>query len=532
MNSQGYLTSFGAYKDNHFSTSGSEVCQLILARIESNDKGNKVTSVEELTNELAHEPWGLQRELVYLLLGTLLFNGYLIFVRQGGARLHASDVSPLLKTGLDFFNDIRYLERDKDIDIEAVAAIFNMLGLQAGLVRDKDSRSDAVKELRKKGLELKEKLTQVRQAMQSTVVEGADHPDIPWGALQEAQNSLAELEKPVNGFSEVSKVADLGKLETSPEIIKTLKGCLQDLATLDGFLHDWRDESLGSGLKRMNQAVKLLPVLSSVASKSEKTTLSELERIAIDSKAIYADIKQLLDSNQRRPLKGKLEQFRQKYDNLYFNLHRRMVGEDAPWAQLAEIRQCARYAALSQLKSLPFISSAPYNQLALEITNLERKRCRDFSALTLTIHVSCPYCRFPEEGQSLIDLPKRVADIRRRLDEIWAAWGTQIVNELKGLQDKLGLLSPDRRKEIGQLQRAGKLPEPLTNEMIAALFELTSDLQAVEVDLHELGEYLVGRGNALTEDEMRTALDEYLLVLLKGHDRSLVRFKVVQKEKE
>ena len=129
MNSQGYLTSFGAFKDNHFSTSGSEVCQLILARIEANDKVNKVTSVEELTNELAREPWGLQRELVYLLLGTLLFNGYLIFVRQGGARLHASDVSPLIKNGLDFFNDIRYLERDKDIDVEAVAAIFNMLGL-------------------------------------------------------------------------------------------------------------------------------------------------------------------------------------------------------------------------------------------------------------------------------------------------------------------------------------------------------------------------------------------------------------------
>jgi hypothetical protein len=532
MNSQGYLTSFGAYKDNHFSTSGSEMCQLILARIEANDKINKVTSVEELTNELAREPWGLQRELVYLLLGTLLFNGYLIFVRQGGARLHASDVSPLIKNGLDFFNDIRYLERDKDIDVEAVAAIFNMLGLQAGLVRDKDSRSDAVKELRKKGLELKEKLTQVRQAMQSTVVEGADHPDIPSGALQEALNSLAALEKPVNEFSEVSKVADFGKLETSPEILNSLKGCLRDLGTLDGFLHDWRDESLGSGLSRMNQAVKLLPALSSVASKSEKTTISELERIAIDSKAIYADIKQLLDSNQRRPLKGKLEQFRNKYDTLYYNLHRRMVGEDAPWAQLAEIRQGARYAALNQLKSLPFISSAPFNQLALEITSLDRKRCRDFSALTLTIHVSCPYCRFPEEGQSLIDLPKRVEDIHHRLDDLWEAWGTQIINELPVLKNKLGLLPPGHRKEIEQLQRTGKIPDNLSNEMIAALFDLTSDLQAIEIDLYALGEYLVDRGSALTEDEMRTALDEYLITLLKGHDRSLVRFKIVHKEKE
>ncbi|MCG7851699.1 MAG: DUF6079 family protein, partial [Methanosarcinaceae archaeon] len=250
MNSQGYLASFGAYKDSHFSTSGSEACQLILSHIETNDKVNKVTSVEDLTNELAREPWGLHRDLVHLLLGTLLFNGYLIFVRQGGARLHASDVSPLIKNGLDFFNDIRYLERDKDIDVEAVSNIFDLLGLQSGLVRDKDSRSEAVKALRQRGLDLKEKLIQVRQAMQTTIVEGADHPDIPWGALQEIQNSLNELDKPVAIFSEVSKVADLGKIDTSPEFQTTLKSRVQGLETLGSFLHDWREETLGIALKR------------------------------------------------------------------------------------------------------------------------------------------------------------------------------------------------------------------------------------------------------------------------------------------
>ncbi len=66
--------------------------------------------------------------MVDMLLGSLLFNGYLIFVRQGGARLHASDVSPLIKQGLDFFREIRYIERDKDIDVEAVVLIFNASG--------------------------------------------------------------------------------------------------------------------------------------------------------------------------------------------------------------------------------------------------------------------------------------------------------------------------------------------------------------------------------------------------------------------
>ena len=68
-------------------------------------------------------------------------------------------------------------------------------------------------------------------------------------------------------------------------------------------------------------------------------------------------------------------------------------------------------------------------------------------------------------------------------------WGTQIINELPGLKNKLGLLPPGHRKEIEQLQRTGKIPDNLSNEMIAALFDLTSDLQAIEIDLHALGEY-------------------------------------------
>jgi hypothetical protein len=487
--------------------------------------------VEEIVNQLGRSPWGLHKEMTQMLLGALLFNGYLIFVRNGGARLHSSDVAPMVKGGLDFFNDIRYLERDKDIDVEALAAIFALLGLQSGLVRDKDSRSEAVKVLRLKGIDLKGQLSQLRQSLQVIVADAVNFPDLPWLAFQEVQARLAGLDAPVAAFAEASKVADLGKIDSTPEFRASLKGRLADLDALAGFVLDWNEEKgLKSGLSRMLQAIVVLPKISSFASSAEITSISDLERIAGDSKVIYSDAKQLLDASLRRPLKGKLEQFRQKYDQLYYGLHQRTVGAEAPWGNLTGIRQSNRFGGLTQLKQLPFISSAPFNQIALEIAGLERKRCNEFSASTLAGYASCPYCRFPEDGQAVTDLPARIADLKKRLDGLWDAWGTQILSELPGLKGRLALLSPGHEREIAELELAGKLPEPLTPELLAALYELTSDLQAVEVDVDEWSQFLIGRGSALTEDEMRTALDEYLMVLLRGHDRALVRFKVVHKE--
>ena len=121
FNSRGYLESFGALTDGRFSAGASPACKLILQRVEENDVTAKLTPVEDLVREFAGRPWGLPEPMVHLLLGSLLFNGYLLFVRQGGARLHAGDISPLLKGGLAVFREIRYIERDRDINVEAVA---------------------------------------------------------------------------------------------------------------------------------------------------------------------------------------------------------------------------------------------------------------------------------------------------------------------------------------------------------------------------------------------------------------------------
>ncbi|MBN1139225.1 MAG: hypothetical protein JXM73_21800 [Anaerolineae bacterium] len=531
LNSQGYLQSFGAMEEGHFSARHSPLCRLILERVEANDTAGKVTSLESLLRELAQPPWGLPQAMVYLLLGALLFNGYLVFVQQGGARLHAGGVGLLLKQGMSLFESIRYLERDKDIDVGGAVALFEALGLQAGLVRDKEERAEAVKALRLRGQELKGQLNVLRQGAQALLADSLNYPDVPWAAVQALVSQLAWLDAPVTKFANASRVSDLGDLDTSPDFRERLQSGLRDLQVLDSLLHDWREEGLGAGIRRMQDALTVLPQLESVtvaaAYADGQTAIVELRQIADDSRAIYADDNLLFRPDMRRPLKGKLEQFRQKYDQLYYGLHRRLVGDDAPWEQLDAVRASPRYAALNQLKSLPFVSPSEFNQVALDLQALEHRRCRQFNAQVLESFVTCPYCGFPDQSSQVTALPNRLEHIQARLDDLWQRWQEQLFNELPGLRDRLSLLSAEHRALIEDLDRRGALSESLSDELLSALHELTSDLQPVELHLAELGRALLAQGSALTVSELRNGLEAYLASLLKGYDPDLVRIKIV-----
>ncbi len=65
------------------------------------------------------------------------------------------------------------------------------------------------------------------------------------------------------------------------------------------------------------------------------------------------------------------------------------------------------------VKGLPFISSSPFNQLALEMQSIERKRCNEFNAQVLESFAVCPYCRFPEDSADATNISGRILAIHR-----------------------------------------------------------------------------------------------------------------------
>ena len=118
------------------------------------------------------------------------------------------------------------------------------------------------------------------------------------------------------------------------------------------------------------------------------------------------------------------------------------------------------------------------------------------------------------------------------IPSLWARWEEQLFSELPGLADRLPLLSAPYRALIEELQKEGKLPARISDDLLAALHELASDLQPIDLNLSELARALLSEGSALTVANLRSALDAYLAELLKGYNQDLARIKIVFADNE
>lgn len=523
QNAQSYLESLGVWKNGRFDTRGSPIAGRVLERVATNDKEGKLTAVDDVLRDLAAKPFGLQPELVYLLLAALLYNGELVFVRQGGKRLYASDFGEFFKRGMAALEEVRYLERERELPVPRLVALFEALDLQPGLVRDKASRAEAVKALHGKALTLKDDLEAVRRGMMECLRDPL--PDIPWSQIQAEEQLLAPFRKQVEQFAAVTKVTDLGRLELDDDTPTQVREGLERLAALKGFVEEYLDE-IAPGLKYMRLVAESYKGLEQLSGSDE---VAELRRIEADCRAIITDFRRLMQPDQRRPLKGKIAQFRDRYKKAYYALHEGAVGSKVPWDDLDALTKQPRYRSLNGLKSLPFFSSAEFDTLALKAQELRGYRCREFDVDDLDRHPFCPHCNFPRHHEGLVGqgVAAQIQALQNAVAALWTKWERQLFDELAKLGDKLALLSAGERALIEELVAAGHLPEEVGPDLLQALSDLAADLQVVELNLDEFRAELLAQSSVLTVAEFDQAVERFKARLLKGTDADLARIKVV-----
>jgi hypothetical protein len=244
-----------------------------------------------------------------------------------------------------------------------------------------------------------------------------------------------------------------------------------------------------------------------------------------------------MQPDQRRPLKGKFAQFRDRYKKAYYALHEGAVGSKVAWADLEKLTVQPRYRSLNGLKSLPFFSSAEFNALALRVQELRGYRCRDFDVDDLQTYPFCPHCNFPRHHEGLADrgpvlssiggVTRQIGELQGAVAALWDKWERQLFDELAKLGDKLALLSAAEQALIEDLTAAGHLPDEVGPELLQALSSLAADLQVVELSLDKFREALLAESSVLTVVEFDQAVERFKARLLRRTDVDLVRIKVV-----
>ena len=142
--------------DGNIDITTSVYAKVILDELEKN-KGKNV-KIDDLVNKLAAKPFGMDKEMILLIISVLTYNGMLILKKKGGGIVVASDLRDVLKKGVGEYRDIPYATLETEFPVEAVSRLFRALELNPGLVSNSKDRTKAVQEFRTKALDIKENL--------------------------------------------------------------------------------------------------------------------------------------------------------------------------------------------------------------------------------------------------------------------------------------------------------------------------------------------------------------------------------------
>jgi Family of unknown function (DUF6079) len=525
-NTLSYLNSFQAQKDGKIVTEGSEYLQYILELVRTNTKNSEMTQLDLIVDNLSKKPFGLQKELVYFLLISLLYNGEINFVKNGGARLYANDFSHAFKGSLQIFEDVRYLEEEKELNIANISKAFESLGLQTVLLKNKNTRVDAVRDFNSRIVHLIQEINVIKNNLDR--YHENNLPEIPWLQINELVSDIYKIEPYLNTFKNIRKVTDLNNIKVNEYDINIIENSVKLISNFILLINDL--EEIKNGLDYQRQVHQDVNRLSPFVDNSK---IIELEEISKEQKEIYQDIYKLLKLEYRRPLKGKLSQFKEKYSRIYFSAHEKAVGNGINWSILDQITRSEKYRSLSQLKSLPFFSPHEFNSIILEINALNQKKCLSFDVESLKTNVTCPNCRFPlqfSDNKEIESLIKKQIDL---VEVLWKKWEKSLLEELEVLKDNIELLSKKEYKEaIHELINQQELLVSFNEHLIPALLELTSDLKKVDFNIKKFTKRLLQKSSVLTIEDLDDVFRNFKLEIIQGQENEKVRIRIVEGERQ
>lgn len=524
-NSQNLLRSLELLdQDNFLDTGRSKYVKVIMNYLDEN-KGKNV-KIEELVNLLADRPFGLDKELVYLILIVLTYNGEINMRQRGGRTITSSDLKQLFSTGLGKFKDIPYVSIETEFPVESIINLFKILDLPVGPVRQKNERIKALQAFKSKVSELQEKINKVEEQLERLKNKPNEYLDLT--PIIRKRDGLDSI--PMDRFNLVNTLNDFKKVVLNDEEMKKLEVGLKFLNNLSSFLDDFESDIyddycyLKGSLKMIKENHRFF----------EDEDILSLEDLASDCiEMLEADeLMPLLEYEQRRILKGKLEQYKRKYIAIYYRQHHKKVGDGVNWGKLDEIKNGKLLQILNSMKDIRGITTNKYQKVVLLINKLDGIRCTRLKEEHLHENIQC-LCGFPEFNDiELHDINYTFDDILNKLLDISEEWQGQILSEIRNYQNNIDKLISSEQSIINDILVKGELPEIIDNQVITALNNLFSELQEVEIASVDLINFIFKEHSVLDFDMFEKKLEDIKEWVLSQGDRENIRIKIKEINQE
>jgi hypothetical protein len=504
-------------ENGNLSTARSEVAKKILERARA-EKGKNI-DVQEIIKEIEGSPYGYHPEMTEFIMIILAYNGEISLKAAGGKIITSSEVEEVFGSGIDAFENIRYIAIESDFDISPVIELFNILGLNTANLRGSSKRVQAVQDFRENYLTLKEKTESVQQRLVTISIHDSNIIDID--GLKEKHKDMMEL--PLEDFGKVKTPLDFKKVVYPIEKLSGIKQSLKRLDELDAFYNNYYEKIK----KAAEYAMEVKNILDKYPGIFQIEGIKELLDVAFH---VLKNTELLLDKSQQYTLLGKLEQIQKKYMVSYYNAHEKVVGSKVDWTRLSTLSGSTVFRNMKLLKNVSLLNKGAFSKVENDIMSLQAMKCLDFNVDILKEKVTCPRCNFPL-GFEEKDLDKQIDQIEDEIHRIYGEWENTILVELEHYRDNIEYLTSSEKAILLDVIKNGRLPEVISEDLIKALNNVFSELEIISLKPQELASTIFSDSQVIDYYTLERRLNEYKHKLVAGKDLSKVRFIFSEEER-
>jgi hypothetical protein len=494
----------------------SRYAKVVLEKLEGKPTGQVVNRKELLTvkNDVEREnQYQLEPEFLLIVLLSLVQNGN-ITLSFAGKKLDATNVCEASKTPLEQLLAFKHVDRIRPWPLAELVALFDLLGLAEGLIRNPDTHEEAVKQLHSKANELTERVVTVSQHVQSGLPcwdselipsEDRDQQRQKLDALKgfleglQAFNTPGKLKNFTRSVSEVQ--AQAAHLDLVKQV-EDLNGLVQELTRLTGYL---------------GTAAAVLP--------PQDPWRSQMETVRAEWRAKLMDPSARSAADFRQKVNRALQKMKDEYKTAYFNLHKKArlgVNEDAKKKELLKDPRLEYLKKLAQGVSL-----LPHSTLTDLQTRLAKLQpCYTLVKDDLDASAICPHCNFRPQEESLGGTGLAILQqIDQQLDALVENWTRTLLDNLDDptARKSIDLLPTEQKAAVKGFLRAKKLPGKIGNDLVQGVQTALSGLVAISVKPDDLLDTLSCGGAPCTVEQLRTRFEEFLQRITRGREVSKVR---------
>lgn len=500
----------------------SRYAKVVLEKLEAKPPGQVVNRKELMTvkNDVERETrYQLEPEFLLIVLAALVQNGN-ITLSLAGKKLDAANLNEASKMPLDTLLAFKHVEKPKGLPLAELVALFELLGLAEGLIRNENTHDEAVKQLRTKANELTDKVVTVTQYVQTGLPCWGSEL-IPAEDREQQRQKLEQLKAFLEGlqaFNTPGKLKNFSKSTMEIEFqvanldlvkeLEDLNSLVQELTPLTGYLAT---------------AAAVLP--------PQDPWRAQMDTMRNEWRAKLLEPNARSAADFRQKINRALLKVKDEYRTAYFNLHKKArlgVNEDG---KKKELLKDARLESLSKLAG---VSLLPHTSLSELQTRLYRiQPCFTLVKDDLNASPICVHCNFrPQEENLGISGMTALQQIDQQLDEFLANWTKALLDNLNDPTAKksIDLLPSEQKRALNAFLKAKALPGKISNDLVQGIQQALAGLIPIVVRPAELLAALSDSDAPSTADQLESRFRDFLEKITRGKEQVRVRLIIKRSE--